>query len=115
MGVLPSGDGSTVVTGFTGSARVPTIHVDHMEVGELLLGPSVLPILSDVFGGAQGVLGIEGLTGMRVYADFGRDRSEEHTSELQSRVDLVCRLLLEKKKKQINKVNNEINDQNKEI
>src|SRR5207247_3804884 len=28
-------------------------------------------------------------------------RSEEHTSELQSRVDLVCRLLLEKKKKNI--------------
>src|SRR5438105_10013204 len=27
-----------------------------------------------------------------------RYRSEEHTSELQSRVDLVCRLLLEKKK-----------------
>src|SRR6266536_6362854 len=27
-------------------------------------------------------------------------RSEEHTPELQSRVDLVCRLLLEKKKKQ---------------
>src|SRR5207247_6123678 len=27
----------------------------------------------------------------------GQDRSEEHTSELQSRVDLVCRLLLEKK------------------
>src|SRR5207247_10608991 len=26
-------------------------------------------------------------------------RSEEHTSELQSRVDIVCRLLLEKKKK----------------
>src|SRR5438105_11992003 len=26
------------------------------------------------------------------------NRSEEHTSELQSRVDLVCRLLLEKKK-----------------
>src|SRR5438067_7597628 len=26
------------------------------------------------------------------------DRSEEHTSELQSRFDLVCRLLLEKKK-----------------
>src|SRR6266849_823118 len=28
----------------------------------------------------------------------GKNRSEEHTSELQSRVDLVCRLLLEKKK-----------------
>src|SRR5207247_4137943 len=31
-------------------------------------------------------------------AECGADRSEEHTSELQSRVDLVCRLLLEKKK-----------------
>ena len=28
-----------------------------------------------------------------------QNRSEEHTSELQSRFDLVCRLLLEKKKK----------------
>src|SRR5690349_23272536 len=31
-------------------------------------------------------------------------RSEEHTSELQSRRDLVCRLLLEKKKKNNNKL-----------
>src|SRR2546422_7778806 len=31
------------------------------------------------------------------------DRSEEHTSELQSRLHLVCRLLLEKKKKKIRK------------
>src|SRR5206468_5952635 len=30
---------------------------------------------------------------------FAATRSEEHTSELQSRSDLVCRLLLEKKKK----------------
>src|SRR6478672_13709486 len=41
----------------------------------------------------------------RRHADGGADpplsacRSEEHTSELQSRSDLVCRLLLEKKKK----------------
>src|SRR3712207_8355344 len=33
--------------------------------------------------------------------DEGHARSEEHTSELQSRQYLVCRLLLEKKKKQI--------------
>src|SRR3989449_10905116 len=36
--------------------------------------------------------------------DLDRDillRSEEHTSELQSRLHLVCRLLLEKKKKKI--------------
>src|SRR5207249_6090726 len=33
---------------------------------------------------------------------FKVQRSEEHTSELQSRFDLVCRLLLEKKKKKSN-------------
>src|SRR5438445_8111702 len=33
-----------------------------------------------------------------------RKRSEEHTSELQSRQYLVCRLLLEKKKKKKNKI-----------
>src|SRR5688572_32736593 len=33
----------------------------------------------------------------------GRPRSEEHTSELQSQSNLVCRLLLEKKKKNIRK------------
>src|SRR5687768_18253094 len=41
--------------------------------------------------------------GVRSIILFGlpesKDRSEEHTSELQSRLHLVCRLLLEKKKK----------------
>src|SRR5690349_23957463 len=37
--------------------------------------------------------------GEGLQADFETGRSEEHTSELQSRRDLVCRLLLEKKKK----------------
>src|SRR2546430_11680448 len=34
----------------------------------------------------------------RLVADATADRSEEHTSELQSQSNLVCRLLLEKKK-----------------
>src|SRR2546428_8498740 len=40
-------------------------------------------------------------SGLRSWTDSGDEsphRSEEHTSELQSRSDLVCRLLLEKKK-----------------
>src|SRR5688572_32229720 len=38
----------------------------------------------------------------RVFRRAERVRSEEHTSELQSQSNLVCRLLLEKKKKKIN-------------
>src|SRR5690349_23042238 len=40
-------------------------------------------------------------------------RSEEHTSELQSRRDLVCRLLLEKKKKKKKKKRNKKNSKSK--
>src|SRR2546421_7571202 len=36
---------------------------------------------------------------IRLHMGYFATRSEEHTSELQSRSDLVCRLLLEKKKK----------------
>src|SRR5438132_10140856 len=44
----------------------------------------------------------------KLYAADGRHvpRSEEHTSELQSHSDLVCRLLLEKKKKNEQESNN---------
>src|SRR5207249_9258945 len=38
---------------------------------------------------------------LTVHQNPYNSRSEEHTSELQSRFDLVCRLLLEKKKKTI--------------
>src|SRR5690606_39485168 len=41
------------------------------------------------------------------YKEDGYNRSEEHTSELQSRENLVCRLLLEKKKKHGQKQNEE--------
>src|SRR5436305_6125265 len=46
------------------------------------------------------------LNGMQPLALDEPVRSEEHTSELQSRPHLVCRLLLEKKKKKKKKKNN---------
>src|SRR5690242_21456292 len=61
------------------------------------LEPRVVPELSEMAFGAW-----EGLSRDELAARFPRDaeaRSEEHTSELQSHVNLVCRFLLEKKKK----------------
>src|SRR5438034_3566125 len=42
---------------------------------------------------------VYGVIGRKMYDTWHQMRSEEHTSELQSHSDLVCRLLLEKKKK----------------
>src|ERR1039457_7587679 len=65
-------------------------------------------------GGLGGSVWLHAAEGINTLADFriertfkaksgeggsGNDRSEEHTSELQSPCNLVCRLLLEKKKK----------------
>src|SRR3712207_6991966 len=52
-------------------------------------------------GGCGGTAGgsLERRRGRKEKAGSGSRRSEEHTSELQSRQYLVCRLLLEKKKK----------------
>jgi hypothetical protein len=62
-----------MLRGATGSAIVPAVHVDRMEVGAVLIEPSTLPIVADVFGGAQGVLGREGMPDKRIFADFGKD------------------------------------------
>src|SRR5260370_13915481 len=49
-------------------------------------------------------LELHALLALEAGQGFGQaDRSEEHTSELQSHLNLVCRLLLEKKKKRNNK------------
>ncbi|HEY4369156.1 MAG TPA: aspartyl protease family protein [Steroidobacteraceae bacterium] len=59
--------------GVTGSALVPSVPVDRIEVGDLLLEGKRLPVVPDAFGGAEGVLGTEGLVDKRIYIDFGRD------------------------------------------
>src|SRR6266508_4305419 len=52
----------------------------------------------DLVSRANNHSGDYGVGGMRLTTKYVRERSEEHTSELQSRGHLVCRLLLEKKK-----------------
>src|SRR5436190_12531276 len=47
----------------------------------------------------SGFPGEESITPLCLCGEVVKTRSEEHTSELQSHSDLVCRLLLEKKKK----------------
>src|SRR2546422_2643891 len=76
----------------------------HVEVA---FGHVVVLALEDFFETTNGV-GHRHLFAFTASKDLGHrkrlaERSEEHTSELQSRLHLVCRLLLEKKKK--NKTN----------
>ncbi|MBL8267954.1 aspartyl protease family protein [Steroidobacter sp.] len=62
------------VLGATGSSIVPIIKVDSIEVGDLWLGDRTVAIVPDVFGGAEGVLGADGLGDKRVHIDFKNDQ-----------------------------------------
>jgi predicted aspartyl protease len=65
---------NVMLHGVTGSAIVPALKVRSMEVGDMLIEPTTLPIVADAFGGAEGVLGREGLMDKRIFADFGGDK-----------------------------------------
>src|SRR6266536_3804733 len=90
----------------TGVFLVDRLLADLERLGDLLPGPALPP----------GVVHLQRFEGLRQPAqrEGGPEadsrvgaarcrRSEEHTSELQSRVDLVCRLLLENKKIFVNR------------
>src|SRR3712207_7673104 len=64
---------------------------------ETAVGTQVLSRLRELCGDqVEGIMGGQG--GRALFNEYARGRSEEHTSELQSRQYLVCRLLLDKKK-----------------
>jgi predicted aspartyl protease len=74
LGVPVAQLASVRVTGVTGSAVVPLVPISTMVVGDLSVDSTNLPVVADVFGGAQGVLGTEGLHDKRIFIDFRHDR-----------------------------------------
>jgi hypothetical protein len=63
-----------LMRGVTGSATVPTIQVNSLSVGDVAVDSPMLPIVPDAMGGAEGVLGSEGLANKRIFIDFHHDR-----------------------------------------
>src|SRR2546422_8068424 len=85
------------VTGVQTCALPISAHAELMEVARRLNAPVVHSLRGKEFIEYENPFDV-GLTGLLGFSS-GYHRSEEHTSELQSRLHLVCRLLLEKKKK----------------
>src|SRR5690606_40901160 len=95
----------------SGVASLAYIDTTDLKQIEILKGPASVLYGTNAIGGVvQLVSKTPEKTGVFVTGEVGENktyksivgadlRSEEHTSELQSRENLVCRLLLEKKKK----------------
>jgi len=74
LGLPLAEDSSVILRGVTGSRVVPTIHIDSLVIGDLELRSKRLPIVIDALGGAEGVLGTEGLQDKRIFIDFRHDK-----------------------------------------
>lgn len=60
--------------GVTGTAIASAVRLERMEFGELVVEDTRVPIVADAFGGADGVLGGDGLENKRITIEFRRDR-----------------------------------------
>ena len=74
LGIPTDQSPPVIMRGVTGYATVPTIRVDSLTVGDLSVDSPTLPIVPDALGGAQGILGAEGLVNKRIYIDFRHDK-----------------------------------------
>ncbi len=74
LGIPTDRSPPVILRGVTGFATVPTIRVDTLSVGDVAVDQAILPIVPDALGGAEGVLGSEGLLGKRIFIDFRHDR-----------------------------------------
>jgi hypothetical protein len=74
LGIPTDQSPPVILRGVTGSATVPTIRVDSLSVGDVAVDSPLLPIVPDALGGAEGVLGAEGLANKRVFIDFRHDQ-----------------------------------------
>jgi hypothetical protein len=73
LGIELTTENQVLMRGVTGARTVPTIQVDSLIIGDLELRSQRLPIVLDALGGAEGVLGGNGLRDKRIFIDFRND------------------------------------------
>jgi hypothetical protein len=73
LGLVPDTSATVRLQAVTGAATVPTIKVDSLLIGNLVIDDARLPMIPDALGGAEGVLGSDVFADRRIYIDFRHD------------------------------------------
>jgi len=73
LGIPLEGAPQVLLHGATGSRVMPTIRVETLAVGDVWLQSERLPIVPNAFGGAEGLLGMDGMRDRRIYINFRAD------------------------------------------
>src|SRR3989449_11125777 len=100
------GGATVIITARSAPTERPDNHFIQADVST---AEGTTKVINEILNRFQGIDIIVNNVGGTSAPSGGFIRSEEHTSELQSRLHLVCRLLLEKKKKKNEKLRNNRN------
>ena len=74
LGVRTDPAAQVMLRGSTGSVSVPVVQIQTLEIGDFLMEPGRLAVIPDALGGADGVIGMDGLANKRIHIDFRHDR-----------------------------------------
>jgi hypothetical protein len=73
LGLTPDSTHPVLLRGVVGAATVPIVQVESLTVGDLAFGRLRMPIVPDALGGADGILGTDGMRDRRILIDFNHD------------------------------------------
>jgi len=73
LGLNPDASHKVLLRGVIGLAEVPIVRVHSLTVGDLSFGRLRMPIVPDALGGADGILGTDGMGDRRILIDFNHD------------------------------------------
>jgi predicted aspartyl protease len=75
LGLTPSLENALTMNGVTGTAQVPTVTVDRLQAGDVVIQRANVPVVwSSIMSNADGILGVAGLRSERILVDFRNDR-----------------------------------------
>lgn len=75
LGLQPDANSPIMVNGVTGTASVPSVVIDRLQVGDLSAGPLRLPVVSTpMMAGQDGILGVAGLKAASLVVDFEQNK-----------------------------------------
>lgn len=73
LGLMPDALHQVLLRGVVGATPVPVVRVQTFSVGDIDFGATRLPIIADALGGADGILGTDGMANDRILVDFHHD------------------------------------------
>ena len=80
LGLQPSHDDTVTMSGVTGAEVVPTVFIERVSAGDLVLENQRLPVAYALGNDVDGVLGVDGFSNKRVLMDFVHHRVEIRAS-----------------------------------